>query len=102
MPTFHYQALNATQSLVTGELTANSVADALTQLQASGLSVQSIGLISATKMSASESPAVDIASPSDQQAEQAALRAHMVRVLEQGKLIAPALAAYAEEMPSGR
>jgi type IV pilus assembly protein PilC len=102
MPTFHYQALNATQSLVTGDLTADSVADAVTQLQASGLTVQSIGLISATNISAAESPAADIASPSDRQAEQAALRAHMTRVLEQGKLIAPALAAYAEEMPSGR
>lgn len=102
MPTFHYQALNATQSLVTGELTADSVADAVVQLQASGLTVQSIGLVSATNISDAETPAAGIASPPDRQAEQAALRAHMERVLEQGKLIAPALAAYAEEMPSGR
>jgi type IV pilus assembly protein PilC len=103
MPTFHYQALNATQSLVTGALTADSVADAVTQLQASGLTVQSIGLIpAAASPVGSEAPPISAVSPPTSEGEQAALRAHMTRVLEQGKLVAPALAAYAEEMPSGR
>jgi type II secretory pathway component PulF len=35
-------------------------------------------------------------------AEQAVLQSHMAKVLEQGRVIAPALRAYAEEMPRGR
>jgi type II secretory pathway component PulF len=103
MPTFHYQALNNAQSLVTGELTADSVAQAVAELQASGLTVQSIGLVASVASSAAKETAPGIVTKlPDSQAEQAALRAHMTRVLEQGKLIAPALAAYAEEMPVGR
>jgi type IV pilus assembly protein PilC len=103
MPSFHYQALNAEQSLVTGELLADSVAQAVSELQATGLTVQSIGLVSTVASPAAKEIAPEIATElPDRQVEQAALRAHMARVLEQGKRIAPALAAYAEEMPRGR
>jgi type II secretory pathway component PulF len=98
MPTFRYQALDAEQKLAAGELVADSVEQAIAQLQASGLIVQSISIIAPASPS---TPRI----PSDQtvgNSEQAALWAHMARVLEQSKLIAPALTAYAEEMPRGR
>jgi type IV pilus assembly protein PilC len=98
MPAFRYQALNADQRLITGELSAATVEQAVTQLHSAGLAVQSISLISPTP---THVPA-GIAPTVDTNVEQAALQTHMVRVLEQGKPIAPALRAYAEEMPRGR
>jgi type IV pilus assembly protein PilC len=98
MPAFHYQALNADQRLISGELTASTVDEAITQLRATGLAVQSISLVSPTPASASAT----VSLPPAGNVEQSTLQAHMVRVLEQGKPIAPALRAYAEEMPRGR
>ena len=42
MPQFHYQALNAAQQMIAGKLEAPSVAQAIAQLEAEGLIVQSI------------------------------------------------------------
>src|SRR5471032_2539048 len=98
MATFRYQALDAQQKLVNGEISAESVEQAIAQLHASGLAVQSIGFATpAPLITHDESSAA-----SNGIAAQAALRTHMSRVLEQGRLIAPALTAYAEEMPRGR
>ena len=47
MAIYHYQAIDATGQLVTGELEAASVQQALVELESRGLTVQSIGLDSA-------------------------------------------------------
>jgi type II secretory pathway component PulF len=108
MPRFRYQALDVNGQTVAGELDAIGVQQALAELQDRGLSVQSIGV---------EPKSISDASPTDAHAastikqniqlgdgesvEQAVLRSHMTTILERGKPIAPALRAYAEEMPAG-
>jgi type IV pilus assembly protein PilC len=102
MPTYRYQALNADQQSVSGEVVAESVAAAVTSLQSTGLAVQSISLVTVAQSPTSDQidqPAVPAALTDE---TNSALRAHMARVLEQGREIAPALAAYAQEMPRGR
>lgn len=107
MSRFHYQALNADQQLVAGELEADSVAAAIEQLEASGLEVQSIGF------SKGEAPphsqARSAASPSKyavpsayEEEHNAMLRAYLARALERAKPLTPALLAYAAELPAGR
>jgi type IV pilus assembly protein PilC len=66
------------------------------------LVVQSISLVTVAQsppFRQIDQPAVPAASTDE---INTALRVHMTHVLEQGKQIAPALAAYAEEMPRGR
>jgi type II secretory pathway component PulF len=97
MATFHYQALNSEQELVTGELTADTVELAVAQLHATGLAVQLIRLLS-PKTTTSE----QISSQSVQNVDQTALHSHVASLLALGKTIAPALRAYTEEMSPGR
>lgn len=106
MANFQFQALNAQRQRVFGELQADSVAHALTQLEARGLTVESIGYVQAD--SAAVPPFADREAAQQQQeaaqdapAEQAALRSHMERVLERGQTMVPALRAFAEELPDG-
>lgn len=111
MPTFRYQALNAEQQVVAGQVEADAVQQAIAQLEAAGLIVQSIGFAGADAP-ASEPPRViasakraapqNDAAVSDANVERAVLHAHMGKVLERGREIAPALAAFAAEMPAGR
>jgi type II secretory pathway component PulF len=112
MSRFRYQALNADGQVVTGVLEADGVQEAVTQLQAQGLSVQSIGFAAPDGPLPSESaPSRTTAAgrqagrlprrPDGESVEQAVLRTHMATILERGHAIAPALSAYAEEMPAG-
>lgn len=111
MAIFRYQALDADHRLIAGEFEADSVQQAIAQLEETGLVIQSIGYADASAASVPPNPsgtqtlqetiargiprsAVDI--------EQAVLRSHMAQILERGRAIAPALRAYAEEMPPGR
>jgi type IV pilus assembly protein PilC len=110
MPDFHYQALNAQQQLVIGDLHAESVGDAIHKLEAQGLTVQSIGYASADAARsrvASTDPSsgpVTASGPTllEPSIEEAALRTHMAVVLERGKSIVPALQALAAELPENR
>ncbi len=110
MPTFRYQALNAEQQLVVGQLQADGVGQAIAQLEAAGLAVQSIGF-AAAESSADEPPrvvgvAIDATRRPgpvpDANVERAALQTHMTRVITQSQAIVPALRAFADEMPPGR
>jgi type II secretory pathway component PulF len=109
MPTFRYQALNAEQQVIAGQVEAEAVQQAIAQLEAAGLIVQSIGF-AGTDAPASEprviAGAERAAAPpreaADADVERAVLHAHMAKVLQRGREIAPALAAFAEEMPAGR
>ncbi len=107
MPTFYYQALDAEGQTVAGQLEADSVHDALAQLDTEGLAVQSIGL---TPFEPASRPIPEPSpSPSGErgttepagEVERAVLRSHLASVLDEARAIAPALRAYAEEMPAG-
>ena len=96
MARFQYQALDATRQLIADELEAQSASQAVAQLEARGWTVLEIRSVSSEAASprSDDVPAVG--------REQAVLRRHMSRVIEQGRAIAPALHAYAEELPPGR
>jgi type II secretory pathway component PulF len=102
MAHFRYQALNATGQPVAGELHAESVALALAQLEADGLTVQSIGYAAAESRSAEPPPTnAGGQNPFGRGGEQAVLQLHLEKMIERAKVIAPALRAYAEEVPTG-
>src|SRR5687767_11283945 len=96
MAYFQFQATNAQRQPVSGQLPADSVAHALSQLEARGLTVQSIGYAPVDAMLAGENPRAE------QSPEQAALQSHLARVLERGQTMVPALRAFAQELPGGR
>jgi type II secretory pathway component PulF len=98
MASFQFQALNAERLPVSGQLQADSVAHALSQLEARGLTVQSINYAFADPIDAvlAGGPGAN-AGP-----EQAALHAHLARMLQRGQTMAPALRAIAQELPHGR
>ncbi len=110
MANFRYQALSADQQPASGVLEADSVQQAIAQLEAAGLTIQSIGY--ADTSSASDTLRVSDTLTHDEtiargmprsavDIEQAVLRSHMAQILERGRAIAPALRAYAEEMSPG-
>jgi type II secretory pathway component PulF len=109
MPHYRYQALNADRQPVAGELAADSLAQVVAQLEAQGLTVQSIVDVSSEPSAAGPAamnPGGDnpFASPTAIEraaAEQAALRLHMEQVIERGRDLLPPLRAYAAEMPAG-
>ncbi len=105
MPQFRYQALNAGEQLVAGEIEAESVAQAIGQLEAGGLVVQSIGYSTADKAISQ----VPVAERREKKpllmvtaAEQAELDRHLARIVERARSLAPALRAYAAEMSPSR
>ncbi len=105
MAHFRYQALNAQQQLVGGQLQADSVTLAIATLELQGLIVQSINHVprmpemvidSATDQEPGESTAPDAS------LEHVALRGQIERMLQRGRTMVPALTAMAEELPAGR
>ncbi|HEY2415531.1 MAG TPA: type II secretion system F family protein [Pirellulaceae bacterium] len=101
MPQFRYQALNAENQPLAGEILADSVAQAISQLEVAGLTVQSIGYASGQRPGLPP-PLVKSDLPQLSTAEQAVLDARMVQIVERGRSLVPALSAYAAEMPSSR
>ncbi len=101
MPNFRYKALNFDQQPVAGELQAETVQDAIAQLESRGLVLQSIGLAQPEPaLGAIETP-VAVPNSARTAVDQIVLRTHLDRVLKEGKAIVPALIAYSEEMPTG-
>jgi type II secretory pathway component PulF len=101
MPQFHYQALNAAQQIVAGSLEAPSVVQAIAQLEAEGLVVQSIGYAAHDAGQARAPRPLDTPRAATA-VEPAALQQHLTQVIERTRPILGALRAYAAEMPSGR
>jgi type II secretory pathway component PulF len=108
MPWFRYHALNAEQQIVVGYVDADGVQQAIVQLEAAGLAVQSIGFASAEAAVGEAAPVVVSRRtplrdpmPLDASVEQDALQSHLERVIQQSQPIVPALRAFAAEMPPG-
>ena len=103
MREFFYQALAEDQQLCTGQITASSAAAALETLEAQGLSVLLIRQIDEKTVAVPTTP--DRAHRLIRASTNAGTKVLIERVgemLEKRAVIAPALAAFAEEMPSGR
>jgi type IV pilus assembly protein PilC len=100
MPHFHYQALNAAQQLVAGKLEASSVAQAIVQLEAGGLVVQSIGFASAETSETGAAQSM-IRPSAIVSLEQTSLQEHLARAIERARPLLPALHAFDAELPPG-
>ncbi|WP_425614071.1 type II secretion system F family protein [Anatilimnocola sp. NA78] len=103
MPNYRYQALNADQQRVSGEIAAASLAQAIVQLEAQGLTVLSI----ADEVAISAPASATIGYERDFALEatlddQALLRSQLARLLEQSRELLPPLRAFAEELPASR
>lgn len=112
MANFRYQALDAHGHSLAGAIDADSVQQALAELQSRGLTVQSIGQESAAHPTSAEStipssnaatsPAFVAPSPSPtHDREQSVLEQHLAAILTRGRELTPALRAYADELPAG-
>lgn len=91
MPRFHYQALNSDGQFVDGDVDADGAAHAIALVEALGLAVQSIAVATPS------SPL----SRQEGRPEDDSLRVYLAQTLQRCQPIAPALRAYAEEMPVG-
>ena len=101
MPLFHYQALNAKQEQVAGELQAASLAQAVAELESQGMAIQSIGT-TPLPAETGDNPFADEVARRRAVDEQAALQQHLATVMERGQHLLPALRAYASELPASR
>lgn len=95
MATFQYTAHRADQTPVEGHIDADDLQSARLSLESQGLLVSSIHQVEDDPPGAAtpEQPA---------EAAQLALQRQIDRVLETGKPLAPALLAYAQELPRGK
>jgi type IV pilus assembly protein PilC len=98
MPQFRYQALNADNQPLAGEILADSVAHAIVQLEASGLTVQSIGFAAGDRVSIPPA-STKIHSPTISAAERAEMESRLKHIVERTRTLAPALTALAAELP---
>jgi type II secretory pathway component PulF len=101
MPNFRYQALDTNRQIVTGELEAESVHQAIAELDAAGLAVQSIALAFAESRAEFTDGTRGAGRRLEENTRQNLLRPHVERVLAAGPALAPALEAYADEVPWG-
>ena len=99
MPKFIYEAHDSNQNLVTGEIDASNVAEAVTKLESDGLSIQSIS------RSERDTGSDDRPAPSSEPSRKPAsssLTQHFDKILERRDTLIPALHALANELPVGR
>lgn len=97
MPLFQYQAANAAGEIVRGTLDAESASQVVLQVEAQGLTIQSIGRVEAGPPS--QSAAVD--AETGEGASQELLRQHLAVAMERAGSVLPALRAMVAELPRG-
>jgi type IV pilus assembly protein PilC len=83
-------------------LSAETVQDAIAQIEARGLTLQSIGYLPVEPILPAMRPVMTDAGSAREVIEQTILRTHLAKVLQGGKVIVPALQAFSEEIPAGR
>ena len=97
MPTYIFEAKNEDQQTVSEEIRAESVSEALQQIEARGLSVLSIRQVDAESGFSPE--ATRSAMPSG---DSLSLEGHFESALRRRDVLIPALKALADDMPAGR
>jgi protein transport protein HofC len=95
MPDFAYQALTQERVVKTDQIAAANAAEAVALLESQGLTVQMIRQIDLVKNDKSHGSSLV------REGDDEILRDRIAQVLEQRDTLAPALAAFAEEMPTG-
>lgn len=99
MPTYRYEAHNSNQTLVSGEIEAATVSEAVTKLETDGLSIQSISMV--VQDPDSSGLGAPVTDPSRKPASES-LTQHFDRILERRETLIPALEALSSELPAGR
>jgi len=99
MPQFRYLALNADKQPVAGEVAADSVAHAISQIEAAGLLVQSIGYATEDRPLLPALQPVSSDFPTLTTSEQAVLNSRLTEIVSRSRALTPALSAYAAELP---
>jgi type II secretory pathway component PulF len=118
MPRFHYQAIDEHQRVAEGHIESDDLKSALLALEQRGLEVTSIDQVDIEPRAAQEPtspfaptshftststfPGRPTNSADEPGAEHQSLRRQIQQVLQRGKPLAPALVAYAQELPPGR
>ena len=97
MPEYKYEARSESNEIVEGSIFAGSVADAVSQLESRGLSLTSIRQESSTTEGDASKSFQKHLPP-----ERALEHRWAQQIVENRQVLAPALAAFAEELPSGR
>ncbi|MDZ4659203.1 MAG: hypothetical protein SH868_16650 [Bythopirellula sp.] len=99
MRNFTYQALTKDEELLTGVIAAQSAATALAELEAQGITVLLIRQVDV--QDAVPEPASELTVVHDGAGERI-LRERVTQLIERRATLAPALIAFAEELPKGR
>lgn len=104
---FQFTALNAQGDVVTGEIIASNVQEAVAEVEARGLTLRSIARGSMPAAEPSPRDALPMTASFrpeefDATAEQDALRSHMQQVLNRAAELLPGLRAYAQELTNHR
>jgi type IV pilus assembly protein PilC len=100
MPAFQYKAHREDQTVVEGRIAADDLDAARLMLEGQGLVVETIRQVEVVQ-AAMESPRAGSSTAHPAEAERRALQRQFGRILETGRPLAPALLAYAEELPPG-
>lgn len=97
---FDYQALNTEGQETAGRLAAESAALAIAELEQQGLAVQALRQV---EVAQNVESAEEVLTPTTSRSDcEQALVEHVGQLLAQREVLAPALAAFAAEMPPGR
>lgn len=99
MSEFTYQAMNSDEQLVSGQLTAANAAVALAQLESQGLRVLLIRQVNVSPAPPLPVAPKDLLLPNDRDH---LLRNRLTELLDKRAVLAPALAAFSEELPTPR
>ena len=106
MPDFKFEAVTKDNEAESGQITAASAAAALAELESRGLTVHALQQVEREEPKPDAAPSPSAAPNGDPHdasvSDEQLLRERITAMLEQRETLAPALEAFAEEMPKGR
>jgi type II secretory pathway component PulF len=102
MPDFTFVAVTKDNGAESGQITAASPAEAIAELESRGLTVRSLQQVENAQPSSGTSPSYSADPSGSGVSDDKFLRERITAILEKRETLAPALSAFAEEMPMGR
>ena len=102
LPEFIFEAVTEDNEVETGQIRAASAAEAIAELESRSLTVHSLQQFEPDKSTFGESSSPSVESSDISASNDQFLRKRVSAILAQRETLAPALEAFAEEMPRGR
>ncbi len=102
MPDFIFEAVTKDNEAEIGQIAAASAAAALAELESRGLTVRSLQQVEHEEAASDASPSLAVEPNGADVSDDQFLRERITAILEKRETLAPALTAFAEEMPLGR